>query len=146
MALDMGSSMSDDAGADARRAAGGDAGGEIARRDEMLELLFWFEGEGLGSSATIPGMTRFLAQPEELVRATLADLDNREYIVLIEETGEYRLTGTGRMEAARRFADEFSELLSQGHGECSDPNCDCHDNPEGAAECHAARAAGGHRH
>ncbi|MDQ6737592.1 MAG: hypothetical protein M3Z30_07820 [Gemmatimonadota bacterium] len=122
-----------------------DAGREIARRDEMLELLFWFEGEGLGSSATIPGMTRFLAQSEDLVRATLADLVNRSYI-MVEDTGEYRLTGTGRTEAGRRFADEFSELLSQGHGECSDPNCDCHDNPAGAAECHAARASGGHKH
>ena len=122
-----------------------DAGREIARRDEMLELLFWFEGEGLGSSATVPGMTRFLAQSEDLVRATLADLVNRSYI-MIEDTGEYRLTGIGRVEAGRRFSDEFSELLSQGHGECSDPNCDCHDNPAGAAECHAVRASGGHKH
>lgn len=122
-----------------------DAGREIARRDEMLELLFWLEGEGLGSSATLPGMVRFLAQSEALVRATLADLASRSYI-LVEETGEYHLSRTGRTEAARRFADEFSELLSQGHGECSDPNCDCHENPAGAAECHAARASGGHRH
>lgn len=123
-----------------------DAGHQIARRDELLELLFWFEGEGLGSSATVPGMARFLAQPENLVRATLADLVQRAYILLVDGTGEYRLTETGRREAARRFADEFSELLSQGHGECSDPDCDCHDNPAGAAECHAARASGGHRH
>lgn len=45
-----------------------DAGHEIARRDEMLELLYWFEGEGLQASATLPGITRFLAHPETLVR------------------------------------------------------------------------------
>jgi hypothetical protein len=54
-------------------------------------------------------------------------------------TGEYRLTEIGRKEAARRFAEEFAPMLSQGHGECNDPNCDCHSNPMGAAECHAAR-------
>lgn len=123
-----------------------EAGGEIARRDELLELLFWFEGEGLGSSATVPGMTRFLAQTETAVRATLADLLGRAYIVLLDRSGEYRLTPAGRVEAARRFADEFAGLVGQGHGECSDPDCDCHDNPAGAAECHATRAAGGHKH
>ncbi|MBA2293491.1 MAG: hypothetical protein H0W15_13660 [Gemmatimonadales bacterium] len=123
-----------------------DAGSEIARQDEMLELLFWFEGEGLGASATIPGMTRFLAQPEDTVRTTLDELMRRAYIVQPDKAGEYRLTPTGRVQAARRFADEFSELLSQGHGECSDPDCDCHDNPAGAAACHAERASGGHKH
>jgi len=121
-------------------------GDGIARRDELLELLFWLEGEGLTSSATVAGMARFMAHPEGLVRDTLADLSSRAYIMRVRETGEYRLTSAGRAEAARRFADDFSELLGQGHGECSDPDCDCHDNPAGAAECHAARAAGGHRH
>ncbi len=124
-----------------------EAGGEIARRDEMLELLFWFEGEGLGSSATVPAMTRFLVQPEETVRITVADLVNRGFVVeAAGDPAEYLLTEIGRQEAGRRFADEFSDLLGQGHGECNDPTCDCHDNPAGAAECHAVRAGGGHKH
>ncbi len=124
-----------------------DPGQEIARRDEMLELLFWFEGEGLQASATLSAMTRFLTHPENIVRATLEELVDRGFVVKLgDETVEFRLTEVGRREAARRFKDEFSELLSQGHGECSDPACDCHDNPAGAAECHAARAAGGHVH
>ena len=124
-----------------------EAGGEIARRDEMLELLFWFEGEGLGSSATLPAMTRFLVQPEATVKVTLADLIDRGFVVeAAGDPAEYLLTEVGRQEAGRRFADEFSELLSQGHGECNDPTCDCHDNPAGAAECHAVRAGGEHKH
>lgn len=118
----------------------------IARRDEMLELLFWFEGEGLGASATVPAMTRFLVQDESVVRETLADLLERNLVVeAAGDPSEYLLTKLGKAEAGRRFADEFSELLSQGHGECNDPTCDCHDNPAGAAECHAARAQG-HSH
>ena len=130
----------DDAGQD-------DPGGEIARRDEVLELLYWIEGEGFSGSATVEGMTRFLAVPEDAVRATLESLVRRGDVSAHEASGEFRLTETGRREAARRFAEEFAPLLGQGHGECNDPTCDCHDNPAGAAECHAARAQHGeHRH
>jgi len=37
----------------------------------------------------------------------------------------------------RRFAAEFAPMLSQGHGECSDPGCDCHTSEGGAADCQA---------
>lgn len=124
-----------------------EAGGDIARRDEMLELLFWFEGEGLGSSATLPAMTRFLVHKEETVRRTLDDLLGKGWVVeAAGDPAEYLLTEVGRGEAGRRFAAEFADVTSQGHGECNDPTCDCHDNPAGAAECHAAKAAGGHKH
>ena len=130
---------------DERRAEGGghnDPGGEIARRDEMLELLYWLEGEGIRGSATRPGITRFLARPAGEVRETLDALVRRGDVTLDAATGEYRLTDPGRREAARRFAEEFAPLLRQGHGECNDPACDCHDDPAAAAECHAARASG----
>jgi len=125
-----------------------DDGGEIiARRDEMLELLFWLQGEGMGSSATLPAMTRFLVQDEAAVRQTLEHLIRTGWIVeAAGEPAEYLLTEIGKQEAGRRFAAEFSELLGQGHGECNDPDCDCHNDPAGAAECHAARAGGGHKH
>jgi hypothetical protein len=121
-----------------------DAGREIARQDELLELLYWLEGEGFAGSATVAGMSRFLAQDECAVEETLGRLLARGYVVAAGV--EFRLTEVGRGEAARRFADEFAPLLNQGHGECNDPTCDCHTNPAGAAECHAARAQGGHRH
>jgi DNA-binding IclR family transcriptional regulator len=121
-----------------------EAGGSIARRDELLELLYWLEGEGFGGVATLSQITRFLAYEESEVEATLEFLVRRGDVRFEPDTAEYRLTETGRGEAARRFAEEFAPLLSQGHGECNDPNCDCHTNPAGAAECHAARAQ--HRH
>ena len=127
--------------------APGDAGREIALRDEVLELLYWIEGEGFRGSATLGGLTRFLAHPEDDVRATLEQLVRRgDVVVDAREGAEYRLTEVGRRKAARRFAEEFASLLAQGHGECNDPACDCHTNPAGAAECHAARAHGRHAH
>ena len=48
-----------------------DAGDAIAREDELLELLYWFEGEGFGGVATIGSITRFTNLEEALVRRTL---------------------------------------------------------------------------
>jgi hypothetical protein len=118
--------------------SGGDAGREIAREDELLELLYWFEGEGFAGAATLEGIVRFTSIDEPLVRQTLGRLIARGDVVLDASRGEeYRLSEPGRREAARRFAAEFAPLLSQGHGECSDPDCDCHTSEGGAAECHA---------
>src|ERR687885_681540 len=96
-------------------AAGRDAGREIALRDEVLELLFWLEGEGFAEHATLAGMMRFLALPEDEVSATAAQLVSRGELVGLD--GGFRLTAEGRREAARRFADDFAPLLHQGHGE-----------------------------
>lgn len=120
-----------------------DAGSSIARQDEILELLYWLEGEGFAEgSATVAGIVRFLAQPDAVVRSALDSLLRRGDVVRVGD--ELRLSEGGRSEAARRFAAEFAPLLSQGHGECNDPECDCHTNPAGAAECHAHRAHGSH--
>jgi hypothetical protein len=119
----------------------GDAGREIAREDELLELLYWFEGEGFGGVATFDGIARFTSLDAPLVRQTLDRLiargDVMSVVVDASQREEYRLSEPGRREAARRFAAEFAPMLSQGHGECSDPDCDCHTSEGGAAECHA---------
>ena len=113
------------------------AGSDIARADELLELLYWFEGEGFAGVASIEGIVRFTSLSQSLVRRTLDRLLARGDVLVDASRGaEYRLTDSGRREAARRFAAEFAPLLSQGHGECSDPDCDCHTSEGGAAECH----------
>lgn len=115
-------------------------GDEIARRDEVLELLYWMEGEGFSGAATITAMTRFLSQDQAAVERTLSALVAAGDVTVDAATAEYRLTSQGRVEAARRFAEEFAPMLNQGHGECNDPQCDCHADPKSAAECHAKRS------
>lgn len=111
-------------------------GRSIERRDEVLELLYWLEGERLRGAANLEAMTRFLSHPQEEVATTLAELVTRGQVRTTGD-GEYRLTEDGRHDAARRFGEDFASLLSQGHGECNDPDCECHTSPEGAAACHA---------
>ena len=123
----------------------GGTGEGIAREDKLLELLYWFEGEGFGGVASLEGIIRFTNLTEPLVRQTIDRLMARDHVALDVDRGtEYRLTERGRKEAARRFAAEFAPLLSQGHGECSDPNCDCHTSEGGAAECHARQHRAAH--
>jgi hypothetical protein len=116
-----------------------DPAGDIARRDEVLELLYWTEGEGFSGASTLEAITRFLTHDRVDVLRTLDDLVARGDVVLDASDSGYRLTQLGRKEAARRFAEEFAPMLNQGHGECNDPNCDCHSDPKSAAECHASR-------
>ena len=116
------------------------AGAEIQRRDELLQLLYWMEGEGFASDATVTGVCRFLDASEAGVARTLEGLVRRGDVVTSEREGEpvrYRLTDIGRREAARRFAEEFAGMQHKGHGECEDPDCECHTSPEAAAECRA---------
>lgn len=116
-----------------------DPASEIARRDEVLEMLYWTEGEGFGGASTLDAIARFLTHSRDDVLRTLTVLVTGGDVLHDTATGEYHLTETGRKEAARRFAEEFAPMLNQGHGECNDPNCDCHSDPKAAAECHAAR-------
>ena len=97
---------------------------EMARRDEVLEMLYWTEGEGFAGAATLDIIARFLTHDRDDVLRTLTGLVMRGDVTYDAATGEYRLTEIGRKEAARRFAEECAPMLSQGHGECKDPNCD----------------------
>ena len=120
------------------------SGEEIRLRDEILELLYWLEGEGFESHATLDGMMRFLSFPANDVRDVVNELVARGDVTR-SSTGALRLTTVGHREAARRFADDFAPLLRQGHGECNDSACECHEHPEAAAECHA-RVLARHTH
>lgn len=105
------------------------AGDEIRRLDEVLELLFWLQGEGLAEDGTLPQMARFLTYPEAEVAILLDRLCERGDVERDPEGERFRLTEVGKPEAGRRFKETFQELLSQGHGECNDPECDCMDDP-----------------
>lgn len=110
----------------------------VAKRDEMLELLYWLEGEGFEGASTLDGIARFLTWPREDAAAVLESLAARGDVA--HPGSEFRLTEVGRREAARRFADTFAPFLAQGHGECNDPNCDCTTSEGGVADCRANRA------
>jgi hypothetical protein len=101
-------------------------------RDEILQVMVWMRGEGMGETQTTPALARFLSIPEEDLLDHVSQMVNAGY--LESRANGFALTDFGRSEGGRRFSEEFEPLLSQGHGECNDPDCDCHEL--GPEYCH----------
>lgn len=149
----MSSSRRDPNGKNGRDRSGSGAGdgGAVARlrrRDELLQVLFWLEGEGFHEDMTEDGVARFLPDRGEDVRRGLEDLVDVGFIRVRTGTDGrtlFRLTDAGRQEGGRRFVEEFAPLLARNThagGECHDPDCGCHDAPPGTFDCTGGAVAG----
>jgi hypothetical protein len=113
----------------------------LSQRDEILQVLYWLEGEGLAPDVRGSTLVPFIQGGEEVIAAHLEILRR---LGLLGQTGNeprrYRLSVVGRSEGRRRFVEEFAPLLRQGHGECNDPACDCHLTGDQAACLHTGAA------
>lgn len=108
-------------------------------RDEILQILYWFQGEGFGEVASPGDLVPFLEADEAFIRQQLVLLTDEGYVRCAEGLADrFELTELGRCEGARRFADEFAGLTNQAHGECDDPKCAC--RTEGPQACTARNA------
>lgn len=108
-------------------------------RDEILQVMYWLAGEGLGAEVGPTTLKTFLGGDEpELVML----LDQMEREGFIEGAGarSYSLTPLGTDAGKRSFALEFEGLLGQAHGECG-PDCWCHKSAARAAQCASERLA-----
>jgi hypothetical protein len=108
-------------------------------RDEILQLLFWIEGEGLGSDIDPETMDRFLGPESEVALLHLDRLVREGYLVQ-SPVGTFALAERGRREGSRLFADEFATMNAPSHGVCG-AECWCRQAAEEARSCADARAA-----
>lgn len=110
----------------------------IAVRDEVLQVLYWMRGEGLGNSVSRARLQQFLQLDPSQVEQALADLIRNGHLEACGQdivNSEVRLTESGIREGRRRFEEEFDSVLGhESHLVCDDPNCDCH-SPENAGHC-----------
>jgi hypothetical protein len=104
-------------------------------QDEILQVMYWMLGEGLGNQASIADLCKFLDAPDELLESAVRQL-SASSLLRVMTPGAYQLTEMGVIEGRRRFVDEFEGMLNQGHYECNDPDCDCH-SVEFAGTCKA---------
>jgi hypothetical protein len=101
-------------------------------RDEILQLMYWLQGEGLLEDAAAADLRRFLAVDPGGLASRLAQLAQEGYLEPSQEdAGRYRLSALGLAEGRRRFVDEFAPFLGRDtHLACSDPGCTCHTSTE----------------
>ncbi|MDQ3174851.1 MAG: hypothetical protein M3Q91_14290 [Acidobacteriota bacterium] len=103
----------------------------LKSRDEILQVMYWMTGEGLGDEFSVNDLRKFL-QSEQTVLARDLELMVSSGLLASRED-KFALTEQGKAEGGRRFADEFESMIKPGHFECDEPDCDCHD-PEAAGE------------
>lgn len=109
-------------------------------REEILQVMYWIEGEGFGEEIRPEDLERFLGLRADLAVGYLDRLVDDGYLTRAEPDS-YALTEKGRSDGARAFADEFAELTKPGHGECG-AECWCHNSVEEAEACAAERLEG----
>ena len=106
----------------------------LANREEVLQICYWFQGEGLGDRYGAAALRPFLNCSETEIEAALRELVERGDMTA-DGASTFRFTDTGRREAGRLFADAFADFQKQGHGECSAGCCDGDDHSRCGADC-----------
>jgi hypothetical protein len=106
-------------------------------RSEILQVLYWLRGEGLGEVVDARLMERFLGVDAEIGVTYLDRLVDEDYLERLD--GGYRLSAKGLEEGAAEFTLSFAELTRPSHGECS-ADCWCHASIEEAEACAAQRS------
>lgn len=107
-------------------------------RSEILRVMYWLRGEGLGDVVDIPTIERFLGIGARVSRRHLATLVTEGCVN--QDGSWYTLSEAGLAAGEEEFATAFSDILRPAHGECS-PECWCDMSPSEADACATARSS-----
>lgn len=100
----------------------------LALREEVLEICYWFQGEGFGDHFTAASLETFLSSPRAEIVTALESLAAEG--ALIQDGAAYRFSADGRKRAAHLFHETFADFQVGTHGECSAGCCDSEDEGE----------------
>ena len=97
-------------------------------REELLQIIYWMQGEEIAHSATVKDLLPLLNIDEANLHIQLQKLVNVNLLKL--EGLSYSFTDTGKKEGGKLFAGAFDGLQKAGHGDCG-PDCEFCYGPEG---------------
>jgi len=106
-------------------------------RSEILQVMYWLKGEGLGDVVDAPLLERFLGVEAEVGAGHLGRLATEGYLEPV--AGGYVMSERGLAEGKTEFALSFADLTRPAHGDCS-ADCWCQNSVEEAIACAAERA------
>jgi hypothetical protein len=114
----------------------GNALNRLVNREEVLQICYWYQGEGFGDVYSAGILSPFLNCDAEAIDAALQELVAEGRL----ETASgpmpaYRFTAEGKKQGCRLFAEGFSDYQKQGHGECPDGCCDGDDHSQCGDDC-----------
>lgn len=111
-------------------------------RSEILQVMYWLRGEGLGTVADAGLLERFLGVEAAVGVGYLDRLVLDGYLETVADG--YVLSESGLAEGRTEFAMSFADLTRPAHGECS-ADCWCHNSVDEAIACAAERSTGSSR-
>jgi len=108
----------------------------LVTREQVLEICFWYNGEGFGDVYSAATLAPFLNSDTGAIDKALKELvaDGSLQAASGLQPG-YQFTAKGKRQGGRMFADTFSDYQRQGHGECPDGCCEDDDHSQCGDEC-----------
>ena len=109
----------------------------LVNREEVLQICYWFQGEGFGVVYNAVSLGSFLNKCEIAdINEALDELTEQGYLVAVASPpNSYRFTARGKKEGGRLFADSFADFQKAGHGECAAGCCDGDDHSQCGDDC-----------
>ncbi|MFS4491309.1 helix-turn-helix domain-containing protein [Maribacter sp. 2308TA10-17] len=94
-------------------------------KDEILQVLYWMRGEGIGSEVSLAQILPFLNTSYQNLEFHLNKIKDQGLLVGEKKDGiiHYKLSESGKKEGGRQFAEAFQGMQKAGHGECG-PDCE----------------------
>ncbi|RUM52065.1 MAG: hypothetical protein DSY87_07815 [Methylococcus sp.] len=108
----------------------------LVNREEVLQICYWYQGEGFGEAYNATALGSFLNCDAEAINAALEELTGQGYLVAVASPpNSFCFTARGKKEGGRLFADSFSDFQKAGHGECAAGCCDEDDHSQCGDDC-----------
>ena len=119
-------------------------------REEILQVLYWMDGEGLADAVPFNRLMVLLNTDTENLLYHLQNNISIGYLksvdVIVTENSSIQLTEAGKKEAGGIFRDAFEGMQKGGHGECG-PDCEfCYSEGEKLEDCVHNCADSRHHH
>ncbi len=108
-------------------------------REEILQVLYWMEGEGLEDAVPVSRLMVLLNTTSENLLLHLQKNIEAGYLKTpneeVSENSSVQLTPVGKKEAGGIFRNAFEGMQKGGHGECG-PDCEfCYSEGEKLEDC-----------
>ncbi len=119
-------------------------------REEILQVLYWMEGEGLADAVPFSRLLSLLNTTNENLLLHLQKNIEAGYLKSqddeVSEKSSIKLTQVGKKEAGAIFRNAFEGMQKAGHGECG-PDCEfCYLEGEKLEDCVHNCADSRHHH